>query len=105
MTGISNININSDIFFNAINNKTTYKVKGNEKPDKQFEDVIKNAIGKVNDSIINSNEKIEALIKGEDVSMHDVMLSAQESQMSVQLMIEIRNKLYDAYQEINRVQL
>jgi flagellar hook-basal body complex protein FliE len=37
--------------------------------------------------------------------MHDVMLSAQEAQLSMQLMIEVRNKIYEAYQELNRVQL
>ncbi|MGL5692659.1 MAG: flagellar hook-basal body complex protein FliE [Peptostreptococcaceae bacterium] len=33
------------------------------------------------------------------------MLSMQESQLSMQLLIEMRNKLVEAYQEINRVQL
>ncbi|EPZ56643.1 flagellar hook-basal body complex FliE family protein [[Clostridium] sordellii ATCC 9714] len=37
--------------------------------------------------------------------MHDVMVSAQEAQMSMQLMIEVRNKVYEAYQDLNRVQL
>ena len=48
---------------------------------------------------------VEALIKGEDVSMHDVMLSMQESQISMQLMLETRNKLFEAYKELSGVQL
>ena len=37
--------------------------------------------------------------------MHDVMLSMQEAQVSMQLMLEMRNKLYDAYKELSSVQL
>ncbi|MGL6105065.1 flagellar hook-basal body complex protein FliE [Romboutsia sp.] len=68
-------------------------------------DTVKDGVYKVNDSQINANNKIEGFIKGEDVSMHEVMLSVQESQMSMQLMLEVRNKMYEAYQEVNRVQL
>lgn len=67
--------------------------------------MLKNAVNKVNNVQINANEDIEALIKGEDITMHDVMLSMQEAQISMQLMLEMRNKLYDAYKELSSVQL
>ncbi|MGL5641036.1 MAG: flagellar hook-basal body complex protein FliE, partial [Paraclostridium sp.] len=60
---------------------------------------------KVNDKQVDANNKIEGLIKGDNVAMHDVMMAAQESQLSMQLMVEVRNKVYEAYQELNRVQL
>lgn len=99
-------NLNPRIFSEAVKNNTI-PIKQNEQTTKQtnFEDVIKGAITKVNESQVSANDKIESLIKGEDVSMHEVMLSVQESQMSMQLMLEVRNKLYDAYQELNRVQM
>ncbi|CEN21655.1 flagellar hook-basal body complex protein FliE [Paraclostridium sordellii] len=75
------------------------------KKESSFSDVIKSAIDKVNDMQVDSNNKVKSLIKGEDVSMHDVMVSAQEAQMSMQLMIEVRNKVYEVYQDLNRVQL
>ena len=68
--------------------------------------MLKNAVDKVNDEQINANNDIESLIKGDNnITMHQVMLSSQESQMSMQLMIEMRNKLYDAYKELSSVQL
>lgn len=103
MSGISAIN--------AINNIATNNdlIKGanTEKVEKEssFKDIIKAALDNVNEKQVQSNQKIQDLIKGENVSMHDVMLSSQEAQLSMQLMIEVRNKLYDAYQELNRVQL
>lgn len=70
-----------------------------------FADTIGKVLNSVNDNQVKCDDMINSFIKGEDVSMHQVMLSMQESQMSTQLLIEMRNKLVEAYQEINRVQL
>lgn len=101
------ININSDIFTNIVENNSINKseVSSQSNSKIKFEDVITNAISKVNESQVNANNMIESLIKGEDVTMHEVMLSMQESQMSMQLMLEVRNKLFEAYQQLNGVQL
>ena len=97
------LNINSNIFSNAVENNTIPKPITAKKDDNKL--IFEEYIEKGNESQVTANNKIESLIKGEDVSMHEVMLSIQESQMSMQLMLEVRNKLYDAYQELNRVQL
>lgn len=70
-----------------------------------FSEVLSDAIGKVNELELSANKNIEALIKGEDISMHEVMLSMQESQLSLQALIEVRNKVVEAYQEISKLQL
>lgn len=80
----------------------------NKESKTNFEEILdsaKSGVYKVNDSQLNANSKIESFIKGEDVSMHEVMLSVQEAQMSMQLMLEVRNKIYEAYQEVKGVQL
>lgn len=107
MQGITGVGINSNMFTQSIKNNLLNKeqVVGNEESKANFSDVIKGAINKVNETQVNANNNIEALIKGEDITMHDVMLSVQESQMSMQLMLEVRNKLFEAYQEVSRVQL
>ena len=109
MQGIGTISINSDIFSNIIdNNYTSQNINNTQLTNDstvKFDDVISQAINKVNSTQLESNNMIESLIKGEDVSVHDVMLSMQESQISTQLMLEVRNKLFDAYKELNAVQL
>ncbi len=103
----SGINLNSNIFSNEVTNKSIPQADTNNSNDKvDFGEVLKNAVDKVNDEQINANNDIESLIKGDNnITMHQVMLSSQESQMSMQLMIEMRNKLYDAYKELSSVQL
>ena len=104
---MKSINFDSEIFSNKINSS----IMTNENKDiinnseTSFGDVLKDTINKVNDVQVNANEKIEGLIKGDDITMHDVMLSMQEAQISMQLMLEVRNKLYDAYKELTSVQL
>ena len=83
-----------------ISNTTEEKANGTS-----FSNVLSDAISKVNDSEVNANNKIESLIKGEDVEMHEVMLAMQESVLSLQALIEVRNKTVEAYQEISKLQL
>lgn len=109
MQGIESVNINSNIFSNIIDNSYANK-NINEKQSIddskiKFDEVISQAVNKVNGTQVEANNMVEALVKGENVSMHDVMLSMQESQISMQLMLEVRNKLFEAYKELNGVQL
>ena len=103
----SGINFDSKIFANEIKNNTLPVDNQNIKEEDKvnFADVLNNAVNKVNDVQVNANKDVEALIKGDDITMHEVMLSTQEAQMSMQLMLEMRNKLYDAYKELSSVQL
>lgn len=43
------------------------------------------------------------LATGGDVELHDVMIAAEKAGISVQLTMQLRNKLLDAYQEIMRM--
>lgn len=101
MQGIGNINKVSEMLSKQMINEP---IK-NKETKTNFSDVVKNFINDVNNSQIDANNKVKSLINGEDVTMHEVMLANQESQISLQLMIELRNKIYEAYQEVNKVQL
>lgn len=97
---IQSIGTNSILNNLNISNTTEEKTNGTS-----FSNVLSDAISKVNDFEVNANNKIESLIKGEDVEMHEVMLAMQESVLSLQALIEVRNKTVEAYQEISKLQL
>ena len=97
---IQSIGTNSILNNLNISNTTEEKTNGTS-----FSNVLSDAIRKVNDSEVNANNKIESLIKVEDVEMHEVMLAMQESVLSLQALIEVRNKTVEAYQEISKLQL
>ena len=107
LINMSSVNFDSKMFLNQIQNNTIDNTNKNlnESDKVNFTDVLNNAVNKVNDSQVKANNDIEALIKGDDITMHEVMLSTQEAQISMQLMLEMRNKLYDAYKDLSSVQL
>ena len=88
-----------------LNNRGLNEINSEKELRTSFSNVLSDAINKVNDKEVNANNKIEALIKGQDVSMHEVMIAMQESQLSLQALIEVRNKTVEAYQEISKLQL
>ena len=70
-----------------------------------FSDTIKNYIKSVNNDQIAANNSIERFLKGEEKDIHNTMISIQKADISLQLMMQIRNKLITAYQEIMRIQV
>lgn len=70
-----------------------------------FGDLLKSKLDEVNDSQVNANDITEQYIKGDGTDVHQVALAVSEASLSLNMAIEIRNKLVDAYQELNKMQL
>ena len=70
-----------------------------------FADVINDFIHSVNDKQMASVDKANAIIKGDSQDLVGAMSSMEESRLSFQLLLEIRNKLLDSYKEIQRMQI
>ncbi|MGI6537606.1 MAG: flagellar hook-basal body complex protein FliE [Caldicoprobacterales bacterium] len=75
------------------------------KPGVNFGDLLKQELNKVNELQLRAEEANMQLITGEAESIHSVMLAAEEARLALELTVQIRNKLVEAYQEINRIQL
>ncbi len=52
-----------------------------------------------------SDRAIEKLIAGEQVDLHQVMLSVEKTDLAFRVALQLRNKLVQAYQEIMRMQV
>lgn len=70
-----------------------------------FLDSLKSAIGKVNDTQLEAGRAVDALMTGETQDLHRTMVALQQADVSFQLMMQIRNKLVAAYEEIQRMQV
>lgn len=102
--------ITSPVVTSPFSLETVGSKKIEENKDKtektQFKDILYKTVEGVNETHIVANEQIEGLIRGDEgISMHNVMLAMQESQLSTQLLIEVRNKLFDCYKELTSVTL
>lgn len=70
-----------------------------------FGSILKDKLNEVNYQQLNADSLTTQFIQGGDVSVDQVMLGAEEAKMSLQMAVQIRNKLVDAYQEISKIQV
>lgn len=70
-----------------------------------FASYLKQSIENVNELQLQSDVMTEKLARGENVDLHQVMISAQKASVSLQATMEIRNKVIEAYQEVMRMQV
>ena len=47
-----------------------------------------------------SQDYIQRFVRGEPVELHQVMAAAEEAQLSLEMLVELRNKLMDAYKTV-----
>jgi|UPI0003A48889 flagellar hook-basal body complex protein FliE len=70
-----------------------------------FGDTIRDFIESVKDAQSVAEQRVEEVIQGRSENLLAAMTALEESSLSFQLMLEIRNKLLEAYQEISRTQI
>jgi flagellar hook-basal body complex protein FliE len=51
-----------------------------------------------------ANAKISGLLDGSGMDVHTAMIAVEQADLSFQLMMQVRNKIVAAYQEISRMQ-
>ncbi len=102
---MANINpIQNQILPNAVENKIKDAGEKSSGPDSpSFASAIKEFIETVNDNQATAAEKVTAVVEGRSESISEAMATMEESRISFQLLIEIRNKLLDSYKEIQRM--
>lgn len=70
-----------------------------------FMDSLKAAIDKVNDAQLQGGQAVDALLTGQTQDIHRTMVALEQANVSFQLMMQIRNKLVSAYEEVQRMQM
>ena len=70
-----------------------------------FQNILLEALDQVNTMQGQANEAVEQLVTGGDVNPAEVLTSLQKADLSFKLMLQIRNKLVQAYQEINNIRI
>ncbi len=70
-----------------------------------FAGALREAVEKVSQLQQNSGQEIQRLITGESEDLHKTLLAVQRSELSFELLMEVRNKVVQAYQEIMRIQV
>lgn len=72
---------------------------------KAFGEMLKDSINEVNKVQHEAAASVEKLAKGETKNIHDTMIAAEKASVSFNMMIQVRNKLLSAYEEVMRMQV
>ncbi len=70
-----------------------------------FEKTLGQMVSEVSGSQTAANDAVAGMLSGQNVSLHQAMIAMEEASVSFQLMVEVRNKLLESYQELMRMQV
>jgi flagellar hook-basal body complex protein FliE len=70
-----------------------------------FSDILKNSFEQVNEHQVQADQAIRELVAGRSKNIHETMLAIERADSSLKLMMQVRNKVLDAYREIMRMQV
>ncbi|GIN57833.1 flagellar hook-basal body complex protein FliE [Lederbergia ruris] len=73
--------------------------------ENNFGTFLNHAINEINSAQVQSDEATQKFLNGQNIELHDVMISAQKAAITMQAALEIRNKAVEAYQEMMRMQI
>lgn len=70
-----------------------------------FGAVLEDSLAQVNALQHEADGAIQSLASGGTATLHDTMLALQKAELSFKLMMQVRNKIVEAYQEVLRMQV
>jgi flagellar hook-basal body complex protein FliE len=71
----------------------------------QFGQIDADGLGRVNEGLLAAQEGMQSLATGTAPDLHRVMIQIEESQLSFQLMLQVRNRLLESYQDVMKMQV
>ena len=79
------------------------QITGQEENKANFTELFSNMINSVNSLQGDASKMQELMATGEAADLHQVMIAAEEAGVALDLLLEIRNRLVDAYQTLVRM--
>ena len=76
-----------------------------ETPQPGFVDLVRGFVADVNGLQQDAGRSIDAFAAGEITDVHQVMVAVQEAGLALDLLLEVRNRTAEAFQEIMRMQV
>ncbi|RMG59363.1 MAG: flagellar hook-basal body complex protein FliE [Deltaproteobacteria bacterium] len=76
-----------------------------KKSGTSFAEAVKKAIEEVSQVQNEAEKAIQSFAKGEVRDVHTVVLAMEKADVSLQVLLQVRNKLLNAYEEIMRMQV
>lgn len=69
-----------------------------------FTSTLSDAIDRVEEAHTDAQQQVSELLKGDRQDIHNVMIAVEKADVAFQLMMQVRNKIVNAYEEISKLQ-
>lgn len=76
-----------------------------DKPSQDFSSMLAQALDNVNRLQVNSDKMTQQYLAGETTDIAAVLLAAEKANLALQLTVQIRNKIVEAYEQISNMQI
>jgi len=83
--------------------KSPDSLNNNIKDGSTFQDTFKALISNVDNQLKEAGQMTENFALGKSNNIHEVMIASEKAGLSLRFLLQIRNKLMEAYQEITRM--
>ena len=70
-----------------------------------FLEALEKSMSEVNSDQLQADNSIKDLVAGKTKNIHETMLQIQKAELSLKTMMQVRNKILEAYKEIIRMQV
>lgn len=70
-----------------------------------FARMVSQGLGEVNGHLLASQVDLQRLATGDVQNLHQVMMGLEETKVSFQLMLQVRNRMLEAYQDLMKMQI
>jgi flagellar hook-basal body complex protein FliE len=74
-------------------------------PATSFADLVTRGIADVNQQLLGSQADLRGLALGGTQSLHETMIHLEQTRIAFQLMVQVRNRLLESYQDVMRMQV
>jgi flagellar hook-basal body complex protein FliE len=79
--------------------------RGPELGEQGFKSQLRELLGEVSEIQKSAGDAAQAVVRGEPIELHEVLIRQEEARIAFHLLLETRNRLVEAYQEIMRMQV
>ncbi|HVN18442.1 MAG TPA: flagellar hook-basal body complex protein FliE [Dongiaceae bacterium] len=69
-----------------------------------FRDVLHGAINDIRELESQAQAQVAGVLEGNGADVHSALIAVEKADLSFQLMMQVRNKIVSAYEEISRMQ-
>ena len=73
--------------------------------ESSFSDTLHGAMNQIESLQGKAQSQVQDLLSGHTQDLHSTMIAVEKADLSFQLMLQVRNKIVQAYQEVSRMQI